>query len=337
MGTEPTTATSPPAGAHTPVVMTAGGIVWRRRAGKVQVQVVHRPRYDDWSWPKGKLENGETFQNAAIREVGEETGRQIVLGRPLPGLQYLTPEGRVKRVHYWASRRARRGRDTAGLAARAPVAPVDREEVDTTEWLDADDAAVRLTRVSDRRPLDALLAAEAEGLLDTRTLVIARHGRAVSRTSWHGGERDRPLTPFGHGQAAALVPVLAAYGVEHVISSRWERCATTIDPYVRASGVRPSYSEYLTEAQHERSPSRVAATVGELLEETTESSVICTHRPVLPTVLDVLAQHATGTVAAGLPTVDPFLEPGEALVAHIAETPAGPRVVATEKISPQVW
>ncbi|WP_232216075.1 NUDIX hydrolase [Promicromonospora sukumoe] len=337
MGTEPTTATSPPAGTHTPVVMTAGGIVWRRRAGKVQVQVVHRPRYDDWSWPKGKLENGETFQNAAIREVGEETGRQIVLGRPLPGLQYLTPEGRVKRVHYWASRRARRGRDSAGLAARAPVAPVDREEVDTTEWLDADDAAVRLTRVSDRRPLDALLAAEAEGVLDTRALVIARHGRAVSRTSWHGGERDRPLTPFGHGQAAALVPVLAAYGVEHVISSRWERCATTIDPYVRASGVRPSYSEYLTEAQHERSPSRVAATVGELLEETTESSVICTHRPVLPTVLDVLAQHATGTVAAGLPTVDPFLEPGEALVAHIAETPAGPRVVATEKISPQVW
>jgi 8-oxo-(d)GTP phosphatase len=260
-----------------------------------------------------------------------------VLGRPLPGLQYLTPEGRVKRVHYWASRRARRGRDTAALAARAPVAPVDHEEVDTTEWLDADDAAVQLTRVSDRRPLDALLAAEAEGVLDTRALVIARHGRAVSRTSWHGGERDRPLTPFGHGQAAALVPVLAAYGVEHVISSRWERCATTIDPYVRASGVRPSYSEYLTEAQHERSPSRVAATVGELLEETAESSVICTHRPVLPTVLDVLAQHATGTVAAGLPTVDPFLEPGEALVAHIAETPTGPRVVATEKISPQVW
>ena len=337
MGTEPTTATSPPAGTHAPVVMTAGGIVWRRRTGKMQVQLVHRPRYDDWSWPKGKLENGETFQNAAVREVGEETGRQIVLGRPLPGLQYLTPEGRVKRVHYWASRRARRGRDTAGLAARAPVAPVNREEVDTTEWLDADEAAVRLTRVSDRRPLDALLAAEAEGVLDTRALVIARHGRAVSRTSWHGGERDRPLTPFGHGQAAALVPVLAAYGVEHVISSRWERCATTIDPYVRASGLRPSFSEYLTEAQHERSPSRVAATVGELLEESTESSVICTHRPVLPTVLDVLAQHATGTVAAGLPTVDPFLEPGEALVAHIAETPAGPRVVATEKISPQVW
>ncbi len=147
-------------------------------------------------------------------------------------------------------------------------------------------------------------------MLDTRALVIARHGRAVPRTSWHGAERDRPLTPLGHGQASALVPVLAAYGVEQVISSRWERCATTIDPYVRAAGLRPSYSEYLTEAQHERSPSRVAATVRELLEEAAESSVICTHRPVLPTVLDVLAQHASRTVADGLPTRDPFLEPG---------------------------
>lgn len=337
MGTSPATTPSPAAGLHTPVVMTAGGLVWRRRGGRLQVQLVHRPRYDDWSWPKGKLEVGESFQGAAIREIGEETGKEVVLGRPLPGLQYLTPDGRVKRVHYWAARRARKGHDTAALTARAPVAPVDRDEVDRVEWLDVADAAQRLTRASDRGPLDALVNAEAEGLLSTRTLVIARHGRAVPRTSWHGSERDRPLTPVGHGQASALIPVLAAYGVEHVVSSRWERCATTIDPYVRAAGLRPSYSEYLTEAQHERSPSRVAATVRNLLEEATESSVICTHRPVLPTVLDALGQNASDAVAGGLPSQDPFLEPGELLVAHVADTPTGPRVVATEKVSPPVW
>ena len=337
MGTGPAAAASPAAGLHTLVTMTAGGLVWRRRGGKLQVQLVHRPRYDDWSWPKGKLETGESFQGAAIREVGEETGKEIVLGRPLPGLQYLTPDGHVKRVHYWASRRARKGRDTAALTARVPVAPVNRNEVDRTEWLDVAEAERRLTRPSDRGPLDALVAAESDGVLDTRTLVIARHGRAVPRTSWHGSERDRPLTPLGHGQAAALIPVLAAYGVEQVISSRWERCATTIDPYVRAAGLRPSYSEYLTEAQHERSPSRVAATVRDLLDEATESSVICTHRPVLPTVLDVLGQHAPRAVANALPTSDPFLEPGEALVAHVADTPSGPRVVATEKVNPPIW
>jgi hypothetical protein len=123
VGTGPTTTASPTAGMQTPVIMTAGGLVWRRRGGALQVQLVHRPRYDDWSWPKGKLEIGESFQGAAIREVGEETGKEIVLGRPLPGLQYLTPDGTVKRVHYWAARRARKGHDSASLTARAPVAP----------------------------------------------------------------------------------------------------------------------------------------------------------------------------------------------------------------------
>src|SRR5690606_34463650 len=152
-GTEPTT----PARAHTPVVTTAGALVWRRRDGELQVQLVHRPRYDDWSWPKGKVETGESLPGTAVREVAEETGRQIVLGRPLPGLQYLTPDGSVKRVHYWAARRARKKHDAESLRARVPVAPVDRTEVDRTVWLPVAEAARRLTRSSDRGPLESLV------------------------------------------------------------------------------------------------------------------------------------------------------------------------------------
>lgn len=318
-------------------VLAAGALVWRERKGRLEVLLIHRPRYDDWSWPKGKLEVGESFQGAAVREVAEETGKEIVLGRPLPGVRYRTPDGCMKHVRYWAARRARTRPDSAALTARVPVAPVDPDEVDSSAWLGTADAAQRLTRAADRAPLDALVNAEATGLLATRTLVVARHGRAVPRSSWHGAERDRPLTPLGHGQAAALVPVLAAYGIEHAISSRWERCTTTIDPYVRAADLRPSYSEHLTEAQHERSPSRVAASLRKLLDGATGSSVICTHRPVLPTVLDVLRQNASGEVADELPTHDPFLEPGEALVVHVADTPVGPHVVATEKVRPPVW
>ena len=320
--------------AHAPLVETAGAVVWRVRGGSLQVQLVHRPRYDDWSWPKGKVEEGEAFQVTAIREVAEETGKPIVLGVPLPGRQYLTPEGHVKRVHYWAARRARRGHDSAALRARSPVAPVLKDEVDASEWLDADDAAKRLTWASDRAPLDALAEAHEAGRLATRALVIARHGKAVPRTVWHGSERDRPLTPIGHAQAAALVPVLGAYGIETAISSRWERCATTIDPYVRAAGLRPAFSEYLTEAQHERSPSRVAATIRYLLEDSAGATLLCTHRPVLPTVLDVLGQHSARAIADSLPTRDPFLEPGQALVGHVATTSKGPRVVAVELSAP---
>jgi len=321
---------------HAPVIQTAGALVWRVRSGRLQVQLVHRPKYDDWSWPKGKLEDGEALPTGGAREVAEETGKAVVLGLPLPGLQYLTPEGRVKRVHYWAARRARPEHDSQALAARPPVPPVSRDEVDKQAWLDVADAARRLTRASDRAPLGALVEAYDEGWLETHVVAIVRHGRAVSRNVWHGIERDRPLTPTGHAQAVAAVPVLAAYGVGLVVSSRWERCATTIDPYVRASGLRPEYSDNLSEAQHERSPSRVAATVRELLEAD-RSSVLCTHRPVLSTVLDVLGQHSRRAIANALPSRDPFLDPGEILLAHVAATGKGPRVVGLEKVTPPVY
>ncbi|AEG43175.1 NUDIX hydrolase [Isoptericola variabilis] len=321
---------------HAPVIETAGGLVWRVRDGRLQVQLVHRPKYDDWSWPKGKLDEGEALPAAAVREVAEETGKPVVLGVPLPGLQYLTPEGRVKRVHYWAARRAQGDVDGRALGARAPVRPVARDEIDKQVWLDADDAARRLTRATDRGPLDALVDAHEQGWLPTHAVAIVRHGRAVARSTWYGAEQDRPLTPLGHAQAAATVPVLAAYGVTMVLSSRWERCATTMEPYVRASGLRPEYSDNLSEAKHERSPSRVAATVRDLLESD-RSSVLCTHRPVLPTVLDVLGQHSRRAVANALPSRDPFLEPGEMLVAHVAATAKGPRVVSLETITPPVY
>ncbi len=207
------------------------------------------------------------------------------------------------------------------------------QEIDRAAWLSADDAARRLTRQADRAPLEALVRERDEGRLATHVVVIARHGKAVARSAWHGDEQDRPLTPAGHAQGVALVPVLAAYGVETIVTSRWDRCAQTIAPYATASGLATVSIDHLTEAQHERSPARVARTVRELLEAE-RSSVLCTHRPVLPTVLDVLGQHSRLPVANALPAHDPFLEPGEMIVAHVARTPKGPRVVAAEKVAP---
>jgi 8-oxo-dGTP diphosphatase len=321
------------AAARTPAVRTAGGLVWRVVDGRLQVQVVHRPRYDDWSWPKGKLEPAEPEQAAAVREVAEETGSPVIIGPSLPGLRYRLPEGRWKTVRYWAAREARVPGDRAPLAARPPLAPASPDEIDKVEWADAADAPKMLTRRADRKPLAALVNEFEHGRLDTHAVVIVRHGRATPRDAWHGEEPDRPLTPLGYAHAAAVVPVLAAYGVTTVLSSRWERCAATVEPYVRAAGVRPEYSEHLAEVEHERSPARVAAAVRQLLE-TPRSSVLCTHRPVLSTVLDVLGQHSRRSVADALPGKDPYLEPGEMLVAHVALTAKGPRVVAAEHVAP---
>ena len=111
------------------VVEAAGALVWRVRLGTLQVALVHRPRYDDWSWPKGKVDPGETILAAATREVAEETGHDVVLGVPLPGLEYALSDGRRKRVHYWAAQVAGRP-DAAALRARAPVPPVSPPEDD---------------------------------------------------------------------------------------------------------------------------------------------------------------------------------------------------------------
>lgn len=311
-------------------VQAAGALVWRIRTGRLQVLLVHRPRYRDWSWPKGKLETGESTVEAAIREVAEETGLDVVLGLPLPGLTYPVA-GRPKQVHYWAAQVGGR-RDRPALSARAPVPRAGRDEIDDVRWVDVAIAGDRLTRSSDREPLAVLVARHEAGLLTTRTLVVARHARARKRATWDGTEADRPLTRTGGIQAARLVPVLSAFGVSRTVASPWLRCTQTLEPYARAGGLSLRTDDALTETAHDASPAAVAAEVATLLA-TAGDAVLCTHRPVLPTVLDVLAEHTSRAVADQLPTEDPFLRPGQLLVAHVADTTVGPRVQAVELIA----
>lgn len=317
---------------HEPVVEAAGALVWRVRQERLQLALVHRPRYRDWSWPKGKLEPGETTVAAAVREVAEETGHDVVLGRSLPGLEYRVADGRLKRVHYWAAQVAGRP-DAPALLARPPVPRAGRDEIDSVHWFDAGVARKKLTRPEDREPLDALLAEHAKGRLDTRALVVARHGQARKRSAWPGTEDDRPLTRTGQVQAEQLVPVISAFGVTELVTSHWARCTATLAPYAAAAHLEPRLVPELTEARHSDSPARVAAVVDGLLGSV-HDVVLCTHRPVLPTVLDVLAQHSRRSVADLLPREDPFLKPGEVLVVHVADTTKGPRVVAVERHLP---
>lgn len=308
-------------------VEAAGALVWRVENGALEVLLVHRPRYQDWSWPKGKVEPGESLPTTAVREVGEETGVDVVLGLPLARLRYKLSDGRTKRVHLWVGRVAT-PTDAPALTARIAPVPASTDEIDDLAWMSVEKAEKSLTRASDAEPLAELVALHTKERLDTAVLVVARHARATSRSAWRGDETDRPLTRTGRNQALALVPVLAAFGVREVVTSGWERCARTIEPYAAAAGVVPGFSE-LTEAAHERSPSRVAGEVHRLLEAGGDV-VMCTHRPVLPTVLDVLGQHSRRPVASTLPVKDPYLRPAEVLIAHVGHTAKGPRVLGVE-------
>jgi 8-oxo-dGTP diphosphatase len=130
---------------HDDTVYAAGCVLWRRTRTGVELCLVHRPRYDDWSHPKGKLKPGEATLTAALREVLEETGHYCVPGVPLGTLRYIARE-RPKQVDYWAAE------ESGGSFA-------PNDEVDRVLWLSPAAARERLTRPQDRVLVDALLQA----------------------------------------------------------------------------------------------------------------------------------------------------------------------------------
>lgn len=315
-----------------PVVQAAGGLPWRVRAGRLEVALVHRPRYRDWSWPKGKLDPGESAPAAACREVAEETGTPVVLGPPLPGLRYRLQDGTPKRVHYWAVRVATDA-DAAALGARDPVRQASVAEIDDVVWVSAGTAADLLTRAADRRPLVALRRLHDAGRLATRVLVVARHGRARERSAWPDDEESRPLTPQGEAQARALVGVLAAFGVGEVVTSPWARCLRTVAPYAERTGLRPRLVDALTEKAYLADRRATLEAVTPYLV-TPRDAVVCTHRPALEAVMALVGDATRRWTTGAVPATDPWLRTGEVLVAHVALTANGPRVVALETHRP---
>ena len=133
------------------VVLAAGGVVWRRRNGRLQVVLIHRPRYDDWTFPKGKLDAGETDEQAAVREVMEEASLAVNLGPELPSTTYLDKSGKHKRVRYWA------------MTAADGSEPLGANEVDDARWVDIDDARAILSYSRDMELIDALSGAIQDG------------------------------------------------------------------------------------------------------------------------------------------------------------------------------
>ncbi len=277
-------------------VVAAGAVISRKGP---EILLVHRPKYDDWSFPKGKVDPGEHVLAAAVREVEEETGLRVRLGPPLRDQRYQVGNGtlRPKRVHYWAGRLV--DGDTSTYEPNA--------EIDELLWLSLDKAREKLTYEHDRATLDEFVEVRKR----STPLILLRHAKALSRKSWDGDDQTRPLTDLGEQQSDDLVPLLEAYGVRRVISSSATRCWTTVAPYAESADVDLEVADALSEEHLDEEGVRTL--VDELLDRK-RPTVLCSHRPVLPLL----------TATLGLP--EPALEPGAMLVVHHR---AG-KVVATE-------
>lgn len=254
-------------------VLACGGILWRRVDGLVRVAVVHRPRYDDWSLPKGKVDRGELPVLAGLREVAEETGWSAVVGRTLGQSHYRVLDGGrdVPKTVRWWSMRATSGEFTPGA------------EVDQLLWLDLDAAARRVTAGRDSGPLAAFSAHPP----DTTTVLLARHGAAGRTGAWSGPDAERPLDPHGWQQAAALAAVLPVYGPTQVLSAPPVRCQQTVTPLAERLGLPVQLDPAFSEQAAGALPDRLRE-----LGAPGPAAVACSQGGVIPHAVRVLADEA---------------------------------------------
>ncbi len=282
-----------------PDVRAAGVVTFR--PGR-EVLLVHRPKYDDWSFPKGKLERWEHSTAAAVREVAEETGVHVRLGPPLASQRYQVGR-RMKTVDYWTGRAV--GDDDVSLYR-------PNQEIDQVAWVRIDKADAMLTYAYDRETLAEAVKVRRR----TRPIVVLRHARARSRGAWKADDQLRPLLKTGAHDSERLVPLLAAYNVTRLISSPSIRCVQTVAPYAEMTGWEIETRRRLAE---EDVTAKGIEKIADDLFDDDQGAVICTHRPVLPEVYDALGLRARQR--------GDELEPAEMMVLHVRKG----KVVAVER------
>ena len=277
------------------LIKAAGGVAWRPGPdGSPQVLLVHRKKYDDWSLPKGKIEPGEPLPVTAVREVMEEGGARLALGRRLASVRYNVG-GRPKRVHYWAAR-------VLSVDSRA----IPNAEVDEVAWLPAERAVEKVSYTRDH----GVLADFAARPPQTFPLILLRHAKALPKAGWKRPDADRPLDDSGRYAAKALADLLACFAPSfRLLSSPAVRCTETLQPLSALTGdpVREEPSLYI-HSKPVRGAAHSGAVNAALIRAAIasgEPTVICAHRENLPAlreaVLAALAGYSAGGQAAGGP------------------------------------
>jgi 8-oxo-dGTP pyrophosphatase MutT (NUDIX family)/phosphohistidine phosphatase SixA len=262
------------------VVAAAGGVLWRSRPdGTLETALVHRPRYDDWSLPKGKLDAGESALAAAVREVTEETGQRVVVGRRSIRTRYEVAEG-PKRVDYWL------------MHACGGTFDANRE-IDRIRWLPLDEAADVLSHAHDRAVVEDALR---DDVPRAPTLLLVRHASAGSRSDWDGDDDLRPLDGKGVEQARRLAEVLPAFRPTAILSASRTRCTQTVEPLAGKLGLEVQPLPELGEQEFAADPAVGLAAVERLLEPRDEAgvTVVCSQGGAIPSVLMALGVRWEG-------------------------------------------
>ncbi|MEI6038397.1 MAG: NUDIX hydrolase [Actinomycetes bacterium] len=277
-----------------PTVIAAGAVVWRYDGeGNVHVLLIHRPRYDDWSIPKGKLDEGEQLIACAYREVIEETHLKVSFGPFITETEYYVADG-LKRVSYWA---AHAYDPNDNFVANA--------EADEGRWLTIEEAIELATRESDKEVLSVFFKSP----FDSQALIMLRHGKALAREEWLGGDEDRPLDQRGSLQAKRMISIYQAFNIEKVITSDAIRCYDTVEPLTKALDLKLKVEKDISEQSWKKDKELAIEFAKEIIKDE-RTILVCSHNPVLPRMLEKL----TKKIDFDYP--DNKLQPGEAWIIH---------------------
>jgi 8-oxo-(d)GTP phosphatase len=271
-------------------VRAAGGVVWREQAGgRLETALVHRPKYDDWSLPKGKPEAGEHPLQTGVREVLEETGLSVVAGRRSVRTRYDVPlrDGRTapKEVDYWLM--------------RGDGDFVANDEVDELRWLDLAAAAELVSHEHDRAVLADLARTDVPR---APTLLLVRHGSAGNRSHFDGPDELRPLDRRGRTQARRLAEVLPLFSPRTIATAEPVRCRETVAPLAEELGLGVDLLPALGEERYQADPQAALTAVGRLLTPGGPApAVVCSQGGAIPSVLLALGVHRDGAAGPDWP------------------------------------
>lgn len=249
--------------------VAAGGLPWRYDGGTLLLAVVHRPRYDDWSFPKGHLDPGELPLSAAVREVREETGLVVRVGSRLPTTMY-SADGTDQTVHWWS------------MPATGDF--VSNDEVDELAWLPVAEAVQRLSYADDVRLARGLEREPPQA----PSLLMVRHARAGDRWAWTGPDDERPLDGPGRAEAKALAAGLPAFGPTEVLSAGPLRCRQTVQPLADRLGLEIGYAAEFGEDAYWLDPQAARLRVQSLLRNQESVAVVCSQGGAIPGLMSWL-------------------------------------------------
>lgn len=248
-------------------------MVLRGENQRTEVLLVHRPRYDDWSLPKGKRDPGEMLARCAVREVAEETGIRVRLQVPLDRTRYRVGK-MAKQVDWW-------------LAEPLGEVPADfGDEIDDVRWVALEEAYAIMSYHG-----EVATVRQGAEQPETTAFLLTRHAKAMDRKRWSGNDCNRPLTRAGRTQSRELIAVLDSYGVERVWSSTSSRCGNTVTPYAEARHLEVHREPLLSEERGVDHQDDVFAWVSDLRRRVATDgmvTVVSAHRPVMPAMLAAL-------------------------------------------------